>query len=164
MEQETPQPQMKRELGLLDGTGSSAKFHFPLGITLDNAGDAYVTDYNNYDIRKITSAGVVTTIAGSGTRGTANGTGTAASFDTPYFLTIDKSGNLYVTDSRINLIRKVDPSGVVTNYAGSGAKGAVNGPLTTASFNIPAGIATDAAGNMYIADHDNNLIRKIGMQ
>ena len=147
--------------GAVNGTGSAATFDYAFGIAVDASGNSYVSDYFNDLIRKITPAGVVTTFAGSGTAGSVNGTGTAASFSTPIGLAIDASGNLYVVDTHNCLIRKITPAGVVSTIAGTGAKGFVNGTGTSASFYYPQGIAIDAAGNLYIADSGNNAIRKI---
>jgi len=147
--------------GAGNGTGTGASFDGPHGIALDAAGDVYIADQGNNLIRKITPAGVVTTFAGSGAAGAANGTGTAASFNAPQGVAVDASGNIYVADTGNNLIRKITTAGVVTTIAGNGFKGAVNGTGTAASFNGPLSIAIDATGNLYVADDENNLIRKI---
>ncbi|WP_295795539.1 gliding motility-associated C-terminal domain-containing protein [Mucilaginibacter sp.] len=144
-----------------DGMGTGAFFHNPADVVVDAAGNLYVADANNHRIRKITSAGVVTTIAGDGTVGHADGTGTAATFRLPSGIAIDAAGNLYVADSGNSLIRKISILGVVTTLAGSGTTGSTNGTGTAASFNGPIGIAVDVAGNVYVADSYNNLIRKI---
>lgn len=144
-----------------DGTGAAATFDLPEGIAIDIAGNLYVADNGNNLIRKITPAGVVTTLAGSGLVGSANGTGTAASFNSPFGIAVDASGNIYVADSGNNLIRKITPTGVVSTLAGSGAKGSSNLTGSAASFNTPSGVAVDAQGNVYVADENNNLIREI---
>jgi sugar lactone lactonase YvrE len=120
-----------------------------------------VADTGNNLIRKITAAGVVTTLAGSGRAGSTNATGTAASFDTPYGVAVDSSGTLYVSDTGNNLIRKITAAGVVTTLAGSGSAGSTNGTGTAASFSTPSGLTMDASGALYVADFRNNLIRKI---
>ena len=112
-------------------------------------------------IRKISPQGVVTTLAGNTHPGSANGKGTAASFAHPAGVAIDAEGNLFVADAGNNKIRKVSPDGMVTTLAGNGIRGATNGQDTTVSFNKPMGIATDKSGNIYVADYQNNLIRKI---
>jgi alpha-tubulin suppressor-like RCC1 family protein len=147
--------------GSSDGTGTAASFDSPLGIALDASGNLYVADYYNNKIRKITPSGVVTTFAGSGTAGNADGTGTAASFNRPAALTVDVSGTIYVADYLNNKIRKITPSGVVTTFAGSGVAGSLDGTGTAASFSSPSGIAVDASGNVFVADKDNSTIRKI---
>ena len=147
--------------GLVDGADTAARFNLPESLAVDGDGNIYVADNGNNAIRKITPAGVVSTIAGSGTTGNANGTGRSASFNSPFGITVDASGNIYVADSGNNLIRKITPDGTVNTFAGSGAKGAGNGTGTAASFNTPAGLAADAAGNIYVSDENNNLIRKI---
>lgn len=147
--------------GYANGTGTSASFYYPRGVAIDATGNVYVADQIFGLIRKITSSGVVNTLAGSGAQGNINGTGTAASFSNPYGVAMDAAGNVYVADQINNLIRKITPAGVVSTFAGSGAQGHANGTGTAASFNYPIGVATDAAGNLYVADWGNNLIRKI---
>ncbi|MEQ5838511.1 NHL repeat-containing protein [Paraburkholderia acidicola] len=147
--------------GATDGTGSAALFNGPAAVTADATGNVYVADSNNNTIRKITPAGVVTTLAGSATAGSTNGTGAAASFNGPFGVAVDASGNVYVTDSNNNEIRKITPAGVVTTLAGSGAAGSADGTGAAASFSNPNGVAVDASGNVYVADSGNNKIRKI---
>lgn len=147
--------------GSTNGIGTSALFNGPAGVAVDALGNVYVADFANNLIREITPAGVVTTLAGSGKAGSANGSGTAASFNGPRSVAVDVIGNVYVADANNNLIRKIDPTGVVTTLAGSGAKGNASGSAATASFNYPSGVAVDAAGNVYVADALNNLVRKI---
>jgi len=147
--------------GSANGTSTSASFNSPGGVAIDAAGNVYVADSGNNLIRKITPDGVVTTLAGSGLQGSANGTGTSASFYDPTSVAVNASGIVYVSDSGNNLIRKISPDGVVTTLAGTGLPGSANGTGASASFNYPQGIAVDAAGNVYVADAANNLIRKI---
>ena len=138
-----------------------ARLNFPYGIVTDAAGNFYVADSGNNQIKKITPGGVVTVFAGSGVLGSADGTGIAANFDRPWGLAIDAVGNIYVADAGGSKIRKITPSGVVTTVAGTGAKGSIDGPALSATFNNPSGVAVDAAGNLYVVDSDNNKIRKI---
>ncbi len=149
--------------GSVDGTGTAARFNFPYGLATDSVGNVYVADTGNHTIRKITPAGVVSTLAGSaGNTGSADGTGTAARFDTPFGLATDAAGNVYVADSNNHTIRKITPAGVVSTLAGSaGTTGSVDGTGTAARFYIPGAIATDAVGNVYVADSFSHTIRKI---
>ncbi|MGY9059042.1 MAG: hypothetical protein ACKVHI_04615 [Candidatus Puniceispirillales bacterium] len=146
--------------GSSNGTGTSASFNGPAGLTTDGT-NLYVTDYENDLIRQIViSTGVVSTVAGTGSYGSANGTGTSASFSAPYGITTDGT-NLYVADFGNDLIRKIVIStGVVTTVAGTGSSGSVNGTGTSASFNGPTGLTTDGT-NLYVVDRGNHLIRKI---
>jgi len=152
-------------LGNTNGTGTAATFASPTGLAIDANDNIYVTDYSNHSIRKITSSSVVTTLAGpvgtTGTWGTTNGTGTSARFNYPYHVVIDSDENLYVSDYNNHKIRKITSSGVVTTYAGSGTAGSANGIGTAATFDNPKGLAIDANDNIYVADFDNHIIRKI---
>ena len=106
--------------------------------------------------------GYVSTLAGNaGISGAINATGTAASFDTLHGVAVDTAGNVYVADSSNHLIRKISPAGDVSTLAGSGANGANNATGTAATFKFPTGVAVDTAGNVYVADRSNHLIRKI---
>jgi len=141
-----------------DGTGTAAGFDVPTGVAVDINGTIYVAD--NYLVRKITSAGVVSTLAGTGVAGSDNGLGTAASFNQLIGIAVDLNGNIYVADHGNNLIRKITRTGVVTTLAGSGSPGATDGVGTAASFSAPVAVATDAAGYVYVSD-SNHLIRAI---
>jgi sugar lactone lactonase YvrE len=147
--------------GFADGTGAAASFNGLSGITVDAAGNVYVADQLNHSIRKVTPGGVVTTLAGNGNFGFADGVGRAALFKNPAGVTVDLSGNLYVTDRGNNRIRKITAAGVVSTLAGSGAAGSADGAGVSASFNQPSGITIDAAGNLYVTDLNNQKIRKI---
>lgn len=149
--------------GSADGTGAAASFYLPGNVATDRAGNIYVADTANNTIRKITPAGVVTTLAGTaGVVGHADGTGPAASFFFPSGVATDSGGNVYVADEMNNTIRKITPSGVVTTIAGIAlTAGHANGPAATATFNGPQAIATDSAGNVYVADTGNSTIRQI---
>jgi streptogramin lyase len=146
-------------VGSLDGVGTSAKFESPYGVAVDSSGNVFVGDY--HVIRKITPAGVVSTIAGTGTSGFVNGNGTAASFSTVRSVAVDSSGNVFVADTYNHAIRKITPAGVVSTLAGTGTSGFVNGTGTAASFSTPFGVAVDSSGNVFVADTGNNAIRKI---
>lgn len=150
--------------GKKDGKGALASFYLPTGLTLDDNGDLYVCDSYNNMIRKIRPDGSVITLAGRSKKGSKDGKDTTASFWHPNAVTVDKNGNLYVADMGNNEIRKITPGGVVTTFAGAKTHGAGNGRVTEATFYQPYGIATDKAGNIYVADYQNNLIRKISFQ
>ena len=145
--------------GDADGTGTAAQFNSPHGVAVDGSGNVYVADTNNHRIRKISPAAVVTTLAGSSV-GYVDDTGTAAKFNGPAGVAVDSSGNVYVADYLNNRIRKIDPAGVVTTFAGS-SSGYMDGALTAAQFNSPHGVAVDGSGHFYVADQNNNRIRKI---
>ena len=148
--------------GSTDGTGTAARFGGIQGIAIDSSDNLYVTDTSNFKIRKITSAGVVTTFAGSGTTGTVNATGTAASFQDINRITVDSSGNLYVVESTALTIRKITSAGVVTTLAGSGTSAYVDGTGTAASFQQIGGITVDSSGNLYVTESGGGqTIRKI---
>jgi alpha-tubulin suppressor-like RCC1 family protein len=147
--------------GSVNGTGTAASFSHCGGLAIDISGNIYVAEYESHKIRKITPTGVVTTLAGSGIGGSADGIGTAASFFHPMAVAVDLSGNVYVADWSTNKIRKITPSGVVTTLAGSGATGAADGIGSSASFNMPEGLVVDGIGNVYVADTYNHIIRKI---
>ncbi|WP_428329144.1 NHL repeat-containing protein [Mucilaginibacter sp.] len=193
--------------GSINALGVLASFTRPMGIAVDASGNLYVADSGNELIRKINSAGLVSTLAGSDSTGSANGASLAATFFSPSGVAVDASGNVYVADAGNNQIRKIttggtvstlagldtlgmpaiiNPTGVavdnsgnilVANYlnnnillvnsagsvslfAGTG-QGSANGPAASASFYLPNSVAVDAAGNVYVADGVNNLIRKI---
>jgi len=140
---------------------SIASFNAPTGVAVDPSGNVYVADYGNNEIRKITTTGVVSTIAGNGTQGSINGAGNVATFNGPTSLVVDPSGNIYVADDNNNQIRKITATGLVSTLAGSDSTGAVDGLGAAAYFFGPSGVACDAQGNVYVADAGNNLIRTI---
>ncbi len=149
--------------GSTDGTGSAARFYRPFGVALDGSGNLYVADVLNYTIRKITPAGVVTTLAGlAGTFGSTDGTGSAARFNSPSGVTLDGSGNLYAADRLNNTIRKITPAGAVTTLAGlAGSFGSTDGTGSAARFYSPSGVALDGSGNLFVADSGDHTIRMI---
>ena len=149
--------------GSADGSGAAARFSDPQGVACDPAGNVYLTDTGNETIRKITPAGVVTTLAGTAAaQGSADGNAGAALFNNPIGIARDTAGNLYVTDTLNNAIRKITPAGAVTTLAGkAGSKGSADGNGAAASFQAPVGVACDAAGNLYVTDNLNDTIRLI---
>ncbi|MDR2208343.1 MAG: hypothetical protein LBE22_05150 [Azoarcus sp.] len=148
------------EEGFADGIGSDAKFSFPIGIASDAAGNLYVADVVDHRIRKITPAGVVSTLAGGDEEGFADGIGSDAKFLGPIGIASDATGNLYVAEFGNHRIRKITPAGEVSTLAG-GERGFADGIGSDANFNRPSGIVSDAAGNLYVADSWNDRIRKI---
>ncbi len=148
--------------GSADGAGSAARFNSPLGVAVDISGNLYVADFYNHSVRKVTAGGVVTTLAGVGSVGSADGTGSTASFFGPYGMAVDGAGNAYVTDGYNNTVRKITAGGVVTTLAGlAGNFGSADGTGSAARFNFPAGVGVDGAGTVYVADYANHTIRKI---
>ena len=156
--------------GYTDGAGTVAQFSDITGITVDRTGaTVYVADQLNHSIRKIVVAtAVVSTLAGNGTAGSADGTGTAAQFNNPTGVAVDNSGTVYVADQGNHSIRKIT-AGVVSTLAGNGVMGFVDGAAAAARFNTPIGVATycgpvrqtNQPGNVYVADTNNNRIRVV---
>jgi hypothetical protein len=149
--------------GSTDGTGSAARFKGHTGVAVDTAGNVFVADYNNHTIRKVTSAGVVTTLAGTaGIFGSTDATGSAARFYWPFGVAVDTAGNVFVTDRSNHTIRKVTSAGVVTTLAGTpGSSGGTDATGSAARFFNPSGISVDTAGNLFVADYLNHTIRKV---
>lgn len=150
-----------QQSGYRDGKGTAALFQGSLSLAFDKSDVLYVAERINQRIRRVDESGVVSTIAGSGTIGTANGIGTAASFNFPSSIVFDAAGDLLVADSWNHVIRKVSRSGLVSNYVGSGVKGNVNGQAGGASFNHPAVLCYDAKRGLYVAEPEVHRIRKV---
>ncbi|HEX6100063.1 MAG TPA: PQQ-binding-like beta-propeller repeat protein [Thermoanaerobaculia bacterium] len=147
--------------GSADGVGSAARFTGIFGLAVDRFGTVYVADNQLHNIRKIAPDGTVTTFAGlASSSGFADGTGTAARFSSPTGLVVGPDDSLYVADSNNNCIRRITPAGVVTTVAG-GTSGFLDGTGTAARFFYPTGITLDPSGNFWIADMQNNAIRKM---
>lgn len=150
--------------GFADGTGTAAKFFNPRGITCDPDGNLYVADTGNNRIRKIDSAALVTTIAGTGTTGGIDGPALSATFNSPQGIARDDAGNLYIVDYASSRVRKLDTAGIVTTIAGTGSTGYADGIGTAASFNSPVGCAVTPDGSvLYVADFRNNCVRAIDL-
>jgi sugar lactone lactonase YvrE len=149
--------------GAEDGIGAQARFSQPDGIAVDSAGNVFVSDRRNNNIRKISSSAVVTTLAGTVPQsGSTDGTGDQARFSVPDGIAIDALGNALVADRGNEVIRKISPDGQVTTLAGTpDATGNSDGTGNSAAFDSPSDVAVDPAGNTYVADNDNNTIRKI---
>jgi trimeric autotransporter adhesin len=147
------------------GQAASAQLNFPSGVAVDSAGSLYIADSWNHRIRKITPAGVITTIAGKGAFGYSGdgGQATSAQLNVPRGVAVDSIGNLYIADSWNHRIRKVTPAGAIVTVAGNGKEGfgGDGGQAASAQLNLPFGVALDVAGNLYIADYGNNRVRKV---
>jgi len=143
-----------------EAVGLNANFNSPSSVAIDSVGNLYVADEFNNRIRKITTDGVVTTLAGQTASGNADGTGAGASFSAPTGVAVDKVGNVYVADTGNHRIRKITPGGTVTTLAGS-VSGYLDGNDISARFREPRGVAVDSNGNVYVADTLNNMIRKV---
>lgn len=146
-----------------DGTGENANFYQPEGLAVDSNRNVYVADAWNHTIRKITSFGVVTTLAGlAGNPGSVDGTTNKARFNRPSGIAVDSASNLFVTDSLNHTIRKITPSGVVTTIAGlAGVWGRADGTNSAARFFLPQGIAVLNASNLVVVDSGNQTLRKL---
>ena len=149
------------------GTATSAKLYYPTGVAVDSAGNLFIDDWYNYRIREVVKAtGNIITIAGNGAT-TSSGDGgpaTSAGLANPWALAIDSSDNVYIADRTSNRIREVNhATGIITTVAGNGTSGSIGdgGPATAAELSSPDGVAVDAAGNIYIADTNNNRIREV---
>jgi sugar lactone lactonase YvrE len=144
------------------GAATSASLAFPQGLAVDSAGNLYIADTNNQRLRKV-AGGLISTIGGNGFTlySGDGGQATNAQLDSPSAIAVDNSGNLYISDSLNNRVRVVSPGGTITTFAGGGGQLGDGGPPTSASLNNPQGIATDSAGNVYIRDTGDGLLRKV---
>jgi trimeric autotransporter adhesin len=147
------------------GPATSAKVPYPSGVAVDTAGNLYIADYGDSRIRKVTPAGIISTAAGTGTAGYSGDGGPAISRQlfSPSGVAVDNAGNLYITDWGNSRVRKVTPTGDISTVAGNGAEGysGDGGPATSAELHLPIGVAVDNSGNLYVADNQNNRIRKV---
>ncbi len=147
------------------GPGTSASLNHPIDVAVDLAGNLYIADLLNFRIRKVSPGGTITTVVGDGQSRLSGDGGPAAnaSLRWPFGVVVDATGNLYIVEEESHSIRRVNPSGIITTVAGNGVAGfsGDNGPAISASLNRPTGVGVDAAGNFYIADTNNNRIRKV---
>lgn len=147
--------------GFTDGPVATARFGSANGITVDSRGVVYVSDTDYHAIRQISTAGIVSTLAGNGSAGNVDNQGTAARFNTPVGIAVDAQGTVYVADQNNHKIRTITPGGQVSTLAGTGTAGATDGPVASAQFNKPSGVAVGPDGTVYVADKGNNKIRQI---
>ena len=147
--------------GFMDGDSATALFRSPRGITVDDSGVLFVTDFFNHRIRRIDIDGNVSTIAGTGTSGFTDGDAATAQFSNPLGITVDDNGILFVADAGKHSIRRIDTEGNVSTIAGTGTPGFMDGDAATAQFNIPRGITVDDNGILFVADEGNHRIRRI---
>jgi len=147
------------------GSATSAKLYNPAGVTLDAAGNLYIADCNNNVIRKVNTSGIISTIAGTGTADYSGdgGPATSANLDQPTDLCIDASGNLYIADYSNNVVRRINTSGIINTFAGTGIPDYTGdgGPATSAKLFFPTGLEIDSFDNIFIGDASNNVIRKV---
>ncbi len=147
------------------GPATEASVRYPTGVFVDGSGNIYIADTNNIRIRKVDTSGIISTVAGNGTRGFSGdgGLGTSASLENPTAVFVDGSRNIYIADCGNHRIRKVDTSGIISTVAGNGTRGfsGDGGLATSASLNFPQGVFVDGLGNIYIGDTANHRIRKV---
>lgn len=148
------------------GAATSAQLNGPAGIAFDAAGNMFIADADNERIRKVSTAGIITTVAGSSSirlYSSDGGPAVSAQLCTPENVVVDRSGNLFFADTCTHRIRMVSRSGIITTVAGSGVQGysGDGGPAVTAQLNFPYGIALDGSGNLFIADTRNNSVRMV---
>ena len=150
------------------GKATEAQLKIPAGLTFDKKGNLYIADRNNHRIRKVDTRGIITTVAGNGTAGFSGdgGKATQAQLNLPSGVAVDDKGNIYISDRSNNRVRVVDNKGTITTFAGNGGDGYKGdlGPATQAQLSKPFGLALDKKGNLYIADRENNRVRKVNPQ
>ncbi len=146
--------------GYADGPGTQAAFNTPSGLALDSRGNLFIADTGNNRIRKISPAGLVSTVAGDGTAGYVDGPASQARFDGPIGVAVDTKGNIYVADTYNDRVRKITSDGIVSTVAGAGL-GYADGAASSALFDTPCGIVVTADGTLIVADTGNHRLRKI---
>jgi sugar lactone lactonase YvrE len=147
--------------GFADGPAMEAAFHTPSGLALDLAGNLYVADTGNHAIRKVTPAGVVSTLAGTGRPGFRDGPGAQAQFNGPMGVAVDVAGRVYVADTYNDRIRVIQPDGRVGTLAGDGRPGDLDGSGAQARFDTPTALVASALGHVWVADAGNDAIRHV---
>lgn len=165
-------------ISTIAGTGTSgyngdgalavnAQLNSPASLCIDATGNLYIGDLGGMRVRKVNTSGIISTVAGNGSTATGGdgGLATSAQLFYPYGVAVDADGNMYICESGNNRIRKVNASGIISAFAGTGGLlggyGGDNGPLLAAQFNHPSSIVLDADGNIFIGDFENNAVRKI---
>jgi sugar lactone lactonase YvrE len=147
------------------GPATSASLNHPMGVALDVSGNIYIADEYNNRIRKVSTAGTITTVVGSGGPGNSGdgGLATSAQLYYPTGIAVDGSGDLFIADSNNNRVREVNTAGIISTVAGNGNVGysCANGSATGVALHTPQGVAVDAAGNLFIADYGNQCIREV---
>ncbi|MFJ1792168.1 NHL domain-containing protein [Kitasatospora griseola] len=149
-----------------NGPAVSAQLNYPLAVAVDGTGVLYVSDYSGHRVRKITTDGRISTIAGTGTPGFSGDGNPAASaqLSHPRGLTVDSDGNVYIADGNNHRVRRIGADGKISTVAGTSTAGFTGdgGPAGKAQLNLPMGVAVDGAGNLYVSDYNNHRIRRIG--
>jgi hypothetical protein len=147
------------------GPATAATLNNPVGLAVDAAGDLFIADAGNNVVRKVGTNGVITTVAGTGVSGVSGdgGPATAATLNGPQGVAVDAAGDLFIADAGNNVVRKVAPGGVITTFAGTGVASysGDGGPATAATLDFPEGVAVGSAGNLFVADTDNSVVRRI---
>jgi len=147
------------------GQAISAQLSAPYSVAVDGTGNLFIADYSNNRVRRVSPNGIITTVAGNGQSGYSGdgGPATSAQLDHPYGVAVDAAGNLFIADKNNSLVRRVSPNGIITTVAGNGQSGysGDGGPASSAQLGSPVGLAVDGAGNLFVADHGNYVVRKI---
>ena len=147
------------------GLATEAGLFDPAGVAVDERGNVYIADMDNQRVRKVDTAGKITTVAGNGNFGYTgdNVPATQTAFSSPAAVAVDANGNLYIAELFSARVRKVNPQGIITTFAGTGSAGnnGDNGLATQARIDTPEGLAVDRLGNVYIADSASNVVRRV---